>query len=126
MQSTLILLLVLLLGTGGVVTGGYLYYKNTQSVISQLEKNNVRLTIVAEDNLKAVEEMEQNALTTSILSSALEIRLQESEARKDVLADLLQRHNLTRLTLKKPVLIENRINAATKETFRDIESITTR
>ena len=126
MQSSLILILVLVLGFGAVTTGGYLYYTDTQSVISQLEENNVRLQIVAEDNLKAVEDMEEVFVKTKILSAELEVELQKSEERKNELADMLQRHNLTRLTLKKPVLIENRINAATKKTFDDIEYITSR
>jgi|TARA_B110000858_G_scaffold155224_1_gene177236 Na+-transporting NADH:ubiquinone oxidoreductase subunit NqrC len=126
MQSTLILILVLVLGFGAVTTGGYLYYKNTQSIISQLEENNIILQISAEDNKKAIDDMQEDFLKTKVLSAELEVELQRSEERKDELADMLQRHNLTRLTLKKPGLIENRINAGTKKTFDDIESITDR
>ena len=122
----MIIALVLLLGFGSVTTGGYLYYKNTQSTISQLEENNVRLKIAAESNREVVEDMEESIIVTNILSSKLENELQESEARNNELYDLLQKHNLTRLTLKKPGLIENRINAGTKRTFDDIESITSK
>ena len=122
MQSTLILMFL----GATLVSGGYFYYKDTQSTISQLKENNVILRIADEDNQRAIADMEENYRKTEILSAELEVELQQSEERKSELADLLQRHNLTRLTLKKPVLIENRINDGTKKTFNDIESITNR
>ena len=122
MQSTLILMFL----GATLVSGGYFYYKDTQSTISQLKENNVILRIADEDNQRAIADMEENYRKTEVLSAELEIELQQSEERKSELADLLQRHNLTRLTLKKPVLIENRINDGTKKTFNDIESITNR
>tara|TARA_R110000796_G_scaffold248794_1_gene375867 strand:- start:1589 stop:1936 length:348 start_codon:yes stop_codon:yes gene_type:complete len=109
-----------------LVGGGYFYYKDTQSTISELKDSNLILRITAEDNEKAMEDMEENYRKTEVLSAELEVELQRSEERKSELADMLQRHNLTRLTLKKPVLIENRINDGTKKTFNDIESITNR
>ena len=126
MQSTLIMLFVGILGFGTVVTGGYLYYTTTQTTISELKENNTILRITDEDNQRAISDMEEDYRKTEVLSAELEIELQKSEERKSELADLLQRHNLTRLTLKKPGLIENRINDGTKKTFNDIESITNR
>ena len=122
MQSTLILMFL----GATLVSGGYFYYKDTQSTISQLKENNVILRIADEDNQRAIADMEEDYRKTEVLSAELEIELQQSEERKSELADMLQRHNLTRLTLKKPVLIENRINDGTKKTFNDIESITNR
>ena len=122
MQSTLILMFL----GATLVSGGYFYYKDTQSTISQLKENNVILRIADEDNQRAIADMEENYRKTEVLSAELEVELQRSEERKSELADMLQRHNLTRLTLKKPVLIENRINDGTKKTFNDIESITNR
>ncbi len=122
MQSTLILMFL----GATLVGGGYIYYNDTQKPLSQLKENNVILRIADEDNQRAIADMEENYRKTEILSAELEVELQQSEERKSELADLLQRHNLTRLTLKKPVLIENRINDGTKKTFNDIESITNR
>jgi len=126
MQSTLIMLFVGLLGFGTVVAGGYFYYTTTQTTISELKESNVVLRIASEDNQKAMEGMKEDYRKTQVLSAELEVELQESEKRRNELGDLLQRHNLTRLTLKKPGLIENRINDGTKKTFNDIESITNR
>ena len=122
MQSTLILMVI----GASLVGGGYLFYVDTQKTISQLKENNLILRIADEDNQRAIADMEENNQKTEILSAELQLELQMSEERKNELADMLQRHNLTRLTLKKPVLIENRINAGTKKTFDDIESITIR
>ena len=126
MQSTLIMLFIGLLGFGTVVAGGYFYYTTTQTTISELKENNVILRIADEDNQRAIADMEEDYRKTEILSAELEVELQQSEERRNELGDLLQRHNLTRLTLKKPGLIENRINDGTKKTFNDIESITNR
>jgi hypothetical protein len=120
------MLFVGLLGFGTVVAGGYFYYTTTQTTISELKENNVILRIASEDNQKAMEDMQEDYQKTQVLSAELEVELQESEKRRNELGDLLQRHNLTRLTLKKPGLIENRINDGTKKTFNDIESITNR
>ena len=126
MQSTLIMLLVGFLGFGTVVTSGYFYYTTTQKTISELKEDNIILRIADEDNQKTIANMKEDYRKTEVLSTELEIELKKSEERKGELVDLLQRHNLTRLTLKKPGLIENRINDGTKKTFNDIESITNR
>lgn len=57
-------------------------------------------------------------------SRMLEQRTRLAEQYRDELIQKLQRHDLTKLSLQKPGLIENRINEATKKVFDDIESIT--
>ena len=50
--------------------------------------------------------------------------LQDAEAVTDNLRKILNDHDLTRLVLAKPGLIETRINNATQELFDSIESST--
>ena len=48
----------------------------------------------------------------------------EAEKYKDELLNKFQRHDLSLLSLKKPGLIEKRVNNATKKVFDDIERLT--
>lgn len=116
------ILLVLLL-MGSIAGGGYFYYTDTQSTIAQLRTNNERLKLVAEDNEKTIDLMKENAARTQVLSDELAAKLQESEASRNRLIEVFGKHDLTRLALKKPGLIETRVNNGTKKAFDDIESI---
>jgi len=49
--------------------------------------------------------------------------LQEATAYKDELISKLQRHDLSRLSLRKPGLIEKRINDGTSQVFDDLEKL---
>jgi hypothetical protein len=56
-------------------------------------------------------------------TAALQIRVSQAEDYQNDLLRKLQRHDLTRLTLAKPGLIETRVNNATKQVFEDLESL---
>ena len=51
-------------------------------------------------------------------------KLDEAERYGDELRKKLHKHDLTRLSIKKPGLIEKRINDGTNKLFDSIESIT--
>ena len=117
-----ILLILLLFST--LAGGGYFYYKDTQATIRQLEANNAQLKIVAEDNQRTIETLQENAERSNELTSQLNEQLQQSEARRNQLINTFRRHDLTNLTMKKPGLIEKRVNSGTEKAFDDIESLT--
>ena len=58
------------------------------------------------------------------LSNELQVELAAATKYKDELIEKLQKHDLTRLSLKKPGLIEKRINNGTKQLFESFESLT--
>lgn len=116
-----ILLVILLMGS--IAGGGYFYYTDTQATIAQLRENNAQLVIAVEDNQKTIDTMRESAERTQTLSDELAIKLQESEASRNRLIEVFGKHDLTRLALKKPGLIETRVNNGTKKAFDDIESI---
>lgn len=116
-----ILLVILLMGS--IAGGGYFYYTDTQATIAQLRENNAQLVIAVEDNQKTIDTMRESAARTQTLSDELAIKLQESEASRNRLIEVFGKHDLTRLALKKPGLIETRVNNGTKKAFDDIESI---
>ena len=116
-----ILLVILLFSS--VVGGGYFYYTDTQNTIAQLQTNNAQLKIAVETNEKTIEGMEQQAEISAELSKALAEKLQVSEASRNRLIEVFGKHDLTRLALRKPGLIETRINNGTKKAFDGIESV---
>ena len=116
-----ILLVILLFSS--VVGGGYFYYTDTQNTIAQLQTNNAQLKIAVETNEKTIEGMEEQAEISAELSQALAEKLQVSEASRNRLIEVFGKHDLTRLALRKPGLIESRINNGTKKAFDGIESV---
>lgn len=117
------IVLVLLL-SGVLAGGGYFYYTDTQNTIAQLRTNNAQLKIVAEDNERTINAMKEDAETNAELAAELTQELQESEKRRNDLINIFSRHDLTNLAMKKPGLIEKRLNNGTEKAFDDIESIT--
>lgn len=111
-----------LLGSMGY--GAYAYYTSTQEAIRQLTENNAKLEVAVQTQKESMAQMEQNAKIQAELNNELQKKLQESEVYKDTLISKLQKHNLAALSLKKPEMIEKRINDATKKVFAEIEADT--
>lgn len=116
-------ILLILLLFGSIAGGGYFYYTDTQNTIRQLEANNAQLKIAVEDNQRTIDTMVQNAAKTAELQLKLEADLAKSEENRNRLIEVFGNHDLTRLALKKPGLIESRINNGTKKAFDGIEII---
>jgi len=109
---------------GGVFYGGYSYYKDTQARISQLTANNATLKAANQTNEATISELRENVELQAALTQDLQKNLQKTEKYQDKLISQLRKHDLTKLSLKKPGLIETRINNGTKKLFDSIESDT--
>lgn len=109
---------------GAVLFGAWYEYRDMQQRIAILRENNAKLETVAKANAEALEEVTAFANQMEASNLELQANLQKAEAYKDDLLSKFQKHNLTKLSLKKPGLIEGRINSATKKVFDDIESLT--
>jgi len=109
---------------GGVFYGGYSYYKDTQARISQLTANNATLKAANKTNEATITQLRENVELQAALTQDLQRNLQEAEKYQDKLISQLRKHDLTKLSLKKPGLIETRINDGTKKLFDSIESDT--
>ena len=116
------ILLVLMLFSS-IAGGGYFYYTDTQARISQLQENNAQLKVAVETNEATIDSMNQQALISAELSQELSEKLQVSEASRNRLIEVFGKHDLTRLALRKPGLIESRVNNGTKKAFDGIESV---
>ena len=119
-----IYLLIIVLGlVGGVGYGGWYYYKDTQERIRILTENTVKL-----ETAKAMQDATINAMIEdrdrfSALTKDLQTKLGAANVYKDVLIGKLRKHNLAKLSLKKPLLVESRINNASRKMLRSLEKI---
>ena len=119
-----IYLLIIVLGlVGGVGYGGWYYYKDTQERIRILTENTVKL-----ETAKAMQDATINAMIVdrdrfSALNKELGRKLDKANVYKDVLIGKLRKHNLATLSLRKPGLVEKKINNGTKKLFRSLEKI---
>ena len=100
------------------------YYWLTEKRLSVLTENNAKLTIAARTNQDTIDKLTQDYEKQQKLNSELKIKLTAAEAYGDELAKKFREHDLTMLTLKKPGLIERRVNSATQKILDDLESST--
>ena len=120
-----IYMLIFVLGIiGGVGYGAYAYYQDTQQRIATLQTNNAKLETVSKQNELTVKSLQKNQEKFATLNKDLQMKLDQAEEYGDDLRKKLHKHNLTRLSIKKPGLIEKRINDGTKKLFKSIESLT--
>ena len=106
------------------VTVGLLYYRDTQKRISALQQNNAKLEVAVQSKEAALNEMTANFEKQARLNKELSGKLEDAEKDQDDLRSKLQKHDLTRLSIGKPRMMEKRINDDTKKLFSDFESIT--
>tara|TARA_R100001015_G_C4585196_1_gene141204 strand:+ start:353 stop:724 length:372 start_codon:yes stop_codon:yes gene_type:complete len=107
-----------------VATVGLLYYRDTQKRISALQQNNAKLEVAVQSKEAALNEMTDNFEKQARLNKELSGKLEDAEKYQDDLRSKLQKHDLTRLSIGKPGMMEKRINDDTKKLFSDFESIT--
>ena len=117
--------IILIIGiVGAIGFGAKYYYDTTQNKIAVLQDNNAKLELVAETNQSTINRLQGDNAKMNELSKELQSDLAVANKYKDELIEKLQKHDLTRLSLKKPGLIEKRINNGTKQLFESFESLT--
>ena len=120
-----IYILIVVVGlVGGIVYGGWYYYKDTQSRIQTLTENNAKL-----ETAKAIQDQTIDTLIADRekfdkLNKELQVKLDKANDYKNTLIDKLRKHDLAKLSMKKPGMMEKRINNGTKKLFRSLESLT--
>ena len=118
-------LLVVVVGlVGGVVYGGYYYYKDTQSRIQTLTENNAKIMAAKEAQDNTIKTLIADREKFDELNKELQTKLDKANDYKNTLIDKLRKHDLAKLSMKKPGLVEKRINNGTKKLFRSLESLT--
>ena len=100
------------------------YYWLTEKRLATLTENNAKLSIAAQTNQETINKLEEDNAAFEVANSELQLKYREAEKYGDELSKKLREHDLTRLTLRKPGLIEKRVNDATKKVFEELESST--
>ncbi|MBR48549.1 MAG: hypothetical protein CMC59_08325 [Flavobacteriaceae bacterium] len=117
-------LIIILVVLSGVGYGAVSYYNDTQERIATLRDNNAKLEVANKSKEEALKTIQSNVEKTNKLNKELQGKLQDAEVYQDELRRKLQKHDLTRLSEKKPGLVEKKINEGTQKLFNDFESIT--
>ena len=110
---------------GGVVYGGWYYYKDTQARIQTLTENSAKLEIATKLQKSTINILIADAEKFAKLNNELQTKLIKANDYKNELLSKFRKHNLTRLSLQKPDLVEKRINNGTRKLLESFESITT-
>jgi hypothetical protein len=119
-----IYLLVIVLGlVGGSGYGAYYYYKDSQERIRILTENTAKLETAKQIQDDTIDAMIEDREKFEELNLELQTNLDKANVYKDVLINKLRKHNLARLSMKKPRLVEKKINDGTRKLFRSLEAL---
>ena len=120
-----IYMLLLVLGLiGGVGYGAYYYYKDTQARIAVLTENSAKLEQAANTQKQTIDTLVEDAAKYRELNKELNTKLEAANEYKNTLIDKLRKHDLAKLSLQKPGMVEKRINNGTKRLFKSFEELT--
>ena len=106
---------------GGAIAGGYYYYTDSQARIQALIENTAKLQMAKQVQDDTISALVEDQKKFAKLNTDLRANLDKANDYKDVLIGKLRKHNLSNLSLKKPLLVEKRINAATAKLFKSLE-----
>lgn len=117
-------LLIVVLGLlGGAAYGAWYYHKDTQQRIQILTENTAKLELAKQLQDDTINTMIEDREVFAKLNKELQINLDAANDYKDNLINKLRKHDLSKLSLKKPGLVEKKINNGTKNLFRSLEVI---
>ena len=117
--------LILVLGlVGGVIYGGLYYYKDTQARIAILTENSAKLEQAANTQKQTIDTLVEDAEKYRELNKALNTKLEAANEYKNKLIGKLRKHDLAKLSMQKPKMVEKRINNGTKRLFESLEKLT--
>ena len=98
--------------------GSYFLYNLYEAVKAE----NVALTFAVEEQKKTIEVIKENFEKQGKALNNLTARNAEIEGEMTRYLDIFKRHNLNKLAIAKPGLIEKRVNDGTKQIFITIEN----
>jgi|TARA_R110002012_G_scaffold271673_2_gene456871 hypothetical protein len=109
---------------GSVGYGGYYYYKDTQNKIKILTENTVKLEQAKQAQDNTIKALVEDADKYRKLNKDLGTKLQKAENYRNKLISKLRKHDLSRLSQQKPLLVEKKINRGTQKLFESLRRIT--
>ena len=109
---------------GGVVYGGWYYYKDAQARIQTLTENSAKLETAAILQKNTIDTLQADAKKYAELNSELQTKLVSATEYKNKLLTKLRKINLTKVSAEEPAVWERKINNASKKVLESFESIT--
>ena len=103
----------------------YYYYNSSQETIGTLRENNAKLETAIQISEESIKTLQADMAKNAELTKKLQGDLQKAEAYGDELRAKLSKHNLTNLALKKPELLEEKMNVATQKLWDGFVADTT-
>ena len=117
--------LIVVLGlVGGVVYGGWYYYKDTQSRIQILTEKSAKLETATKLQKNTIDTLQADAKKYAELNSELQTKLVDATEYKNQLLGKLRKINLSKVSAEEPAEWERKINNASKRVLESFESIT--
>jgi chromosome segregation ATPase len=116
-------LLIILGLLGGVGYGAYYYYKDSQARIAILTENSAKLEQATNTQKQTINTLVEDAEKYRELNKELNTKLEAANEYKNKLIGKLRKHNLAKLSLQKPGLVEKKINRGTKKLFESFEKL---
>lgn len=104
---------------------GYIYFRYSQGVIADLNASNARLQTAIETQEATIAAQRQAAERQNAENLRLQQGLADADRNRRELEGLIRRRNLEAMARANSQDLEQRINRATVQAFRDIENITT-
>ena len=118
-------ILIAVLGlVGGVVYGGFYYYKDTQARIATLTENSAKLEMAAKTQKNTIDTLIADAKKFQLLNSELNVKLVQATKYKNNLLTKLRKINLAKVSAEEPAIWEKKINNASKRLLESFESTT--
>jgi len=118
-------ILIVVLGlVGGVVYGGFYYYKDTQARIATLTENSAKLEMAAKTQKNTIDNLIADAKKFQQLNSELNVKLVQATKYKNSLLTKLRKINLAKVSAEEPAIWEKKINNASKRLLESFESTT--
>jgi flagellar motor protein MotB len=93
-----------------------------EATIQQYMAQNTALQMAAEQNERTIRSIEAQFQQQQQLMGNLSQANQALQAEKDEYLSIFRRHDLQRLALARPGLIEPRLNSGTADVFRQLEA----
>lgn len=104
-----------------VGTSGFIYVTSLQNRLTTLQVNNSKLESAVRTQQETIARQTADAARFQELNTKLAAELKSAETGLDELRQTLANHDLTKLVIAKPGLIETRINNATKDLFNQLK-----
>ena len=117
-------LITLLVSIFGGIYYAYNHYMELKNELEVKTTEAIRYKESLKDNEVAINVLTQQNIKIQNETMKLQKSLQKAEEYNTDLQRKLNDHNLTKLSSKKPGLIEKRVNDATSKIFKELEEIT--